>query len=278
LKPDLSTTLFKPREAIRSPRAGFGGGLNPSLLRYPQAGAEIDYYLPSEPSGDITMEIMDSSGKVVRTISSAAGGRREGGAAGGGGGDEEGGGFAMRTAPARLEKTSGMHRFTWDLRYPGPWMSAARPEGPNGPAAVPGKYTVKLTVGSWTATQPLTLIEDPRITKSGLTEAALRDQFEHNLRVRELVSDVNKLVARVRAAQRNASGAQRDKLNEFASHLITPAIRYSQPELQTQITYLYSETTATDQRVGGDAKERYEVLRKELDGRIAEANQILGGR
>ena len=64
----------------------------------------------------------------------------------------------------------GMHRFTWDLRYPGPWQSAARPEGPNGPAAVPGKYSVRLTVGSWTATQPLHLIEDPRIAKDGVTD------------------------------------------------------------------------------------------------------------
>ena len=26
-----------------------------------------------------------------------------------------------------------MHRFTWDLRYPGAWASATRPESPNGP-------------------------------------------------------------------------------------------------------------------------------------------------
>jgi len=46
--------------------------------------------------------------------------------------------------------------------------------------------------------------------------------------------------------------------------------------LQTQITYLYSLTTATDQKIGRDAVERYEVLRKELDSRIAELNRILG--
>jgi hypothetical protein len=62
----------------------------------------------------------------------------------------------------------------------------------------------------------------------------------------------------------------------LASHLITPSIRYSQPELQTHITYLYSLTTATDQKIGKDAVERYGVLRKELDGRIAELNKIVG--
>ena len=64
----------------------------------------------------------------------------------------------------------------------------------------------------------------------------------------------------------------------LASHLITPSIRYSQPELQTHITYLYSETTATDQKIGRDTIERYEALRKELDARIAELNRILGSQ
>ncbi len=64
-----------------------------------------------------------------------------------------------------------MHRFTWDLRYPGPWQSAARPDGADGPMAVPGRYSVRLTVGSYTSTQPLTIIEDPRITNDGITTA-----------------------------------------------------------------------------------------------------------
>lgn len=66
------------------------------------------------------------------------------------------------------------------------------------------------------------------------------------------------------------------KLNDLASHLITPPVRYSKPELQTYITYLYSMTTSTDQKVGRDAFERYVTLRNELDSRIAELNKILG--
>jgi hypothetical protein len=147
--------------------------------------------------------------------------------------------------------------------------------------AVPGKYSVRLTAGSVTSTQPLVVVEDPRVTKSGITTADLRQQFEHNIRVRDLVSEVNRAVARVRAAQTGlrgdpASAGTLTKLNDLASRLITPSIRYSKPELQTHITYLYSLTTAADQRVGRDAVERYNVLRKELDTRIAELNQILG--
>lgn len=271
--------LFAPREAIRTVgRGGFGRG---GGIQYPAAGAAIDYYLPSAPAGEITLEILDAGGHVVRKFSSAAAAAPERPVeADAAGGDEEGGGFRMRSGPTRIEKTAGFHRFTWDLRYPGPWQSAARPEGAGGPAAVPGKYSARLTVGSWTSTQPFTLVEDPRISKDGVTTADLQEQFDHNMRVLQLVSDVNKLVARVRAAQARmrtgGSGEASVKVNELASHLITPSIRYSKPELQTHVTYLYSLTSATDQKIGRDAIERYQVLRQEANKRMAEADQILG--
>jgi photosystem II stability/assembly factor-like uncharacterized protein len=285
--------LFTPRDAVRSAgRGGFGRG---SSLQYPQAGAMLDYYLASAPAGDISMEILDAGGKVVRRYSSVevpgGGGRGRGGQAaaadeegGGGGGDEEGGGGGGRGrgGPTRLEKSPGMHRFTWDLRTFGPWMSATRPEGPNGPMMPPGKYQVKLTVGSWTSTQPFNVIEDPRVAKDGVTVSDLREQYEHNIRVRDLVSETNKIVARVRASQASLKGSlgveaeQLAKVNEVASHLITPAIRYSQPELQTHVTYLYGENNNTDQKVGHDAMERYLELKKELEQRNAELIKILG--
>src|SRR5438876_2354721 len=139
-----------------------------------------------------------------------------------------------------------------------------------------------MAAASWSATQPLTVVEDPRVSKDSVTIMDLREQYDHNIRVRDLVSDANKVVARMRAAQakmRDAAGGAGDtltKLNELASHLITPSIRYSKPELLTQITYLYSLTNSTDQKVGRDAVERYEALRKELDDKVAELNRILG--
>ncbi len=272
--------LFKPREAVRT--IGRGGSGRGGGIQYPAAGATIDYYLSSAPAGEITLEILDSKGSLVRKFSSAAPATPErptqieempS--------EDEGGGFRMRGGPTRLEKSAGLHRFTWDLRYPGSWQSAERPEGPGGPSAVPGKYSARLTVGSWTSTQAFTVIEDPRVTKDGVTTADLQEQFDHNMRVRDLVSDVNKLAARIRAAQAKLragpdSEGRLSKVNELASHLFTPPIRYSKPELVTHITYLYSLTSATDQKIGRDAIERYQVLRQELDKRIAEADQILG--
>ncbi len=266
--------LFAPVEAVRTPARGGGRGAG---IQYPLPGAMIDYYLAKPADGEVTLEIVDGAGKTIRRFTSAA----EAGAperpapdAEAASGDEEGG-FRVRTGPTRLEKTAGMHRFTWDLRYPGPWQSNARPEGPNGPMAVPGRYSVRFTAGKYSATKPLVVVEDPRVTQDGVTAADLREQCEHNIRVRDMVTDVNKAVARLRAAQAG-SAEMRAKLADLAAQLITPPIRYSKPGLQTHITYLYSLTTATDQKIGRDAVERYTVLRKELDQRLAELDRILG--
>jgi len=267
--------LFKSHEAIRT--SGRGGGRG-SGLQYPPSGAAIDYYLAAGATGDLTLEILDAAGKAVLKFSSSAPAGQQPAAQPPA--DEEQAPSRQRGGGAvRLDKSAGMHRFTWDLRYPGPWQSAARPEGPNGPMAVPGVYSVRLTSGTWSSTQPLTIVEDPRVLKDGVTLADLREQFEHNMRVRDLVSDVNKTVARLQAALRGVpavSAEAQARLRELSKRLVTPSVRYSKPELQTQITYLYGMTNGADQKIGRDAIERYGVLRKELNQRIAELDKILG--
>jgi hypothetical protein len=229
------------------------------------------------------MEVLDNSGAVLRRFTSTGGPAPERGGfsedappmeEGEGGGGGRGG----RGGPTRLEKSAGMHRFTWDLRYPGPWQSASRPEGPNGAMAAPDEFSVRLTVGSVTETRPLRIMEDPRVTADGVTTADLREQFEHNMKVRDLVSDVNKTVAKLRGAQIQFKNNDSilPRLNELSSHLVTPIVRYSKPELQTHITYLYQMTNATDQKIGLDAVERLKELRKELDERMTELDKIIG--
>ena len=85
-------------------------------------------------------------------------------------------------------------------------MSATRPEGPNGPEAVPGKYSVRLTAGAYTATQPLSLVEDPRIYADGVTLAICESSSITTLPCANLVSDMNKTLARLRAARTGATG------------------------------------------------------------------------
>ena len=273
---EAAALLFKPREAIRTPnRNAFGMGRTSAAPQYPPSGAVLNYYLPNAADQEIAVEIVDNSDHVIRRLTATKAPERSGGEADSG--DDEDGPRA-RSIPVVLGKTPGMHRFTWDLRYAGPWQSEGRPEGPNGPVAVPGNYKVRLIVGSAVSTQPLTIIEDPRVTASGVTQADLKEQLEHNLKVRDMVSDVNRAVARIRQAREKiaSQNEKSERLNTLASHLITPSIRYSKPELQTHITYLYGMTNNTDQKVGKDAIDRYSVLRKELAQRLAELTEILG--
>src|SRR6185436_5297648 len=131
-------------------------------------------------------------------------------------------------------------------------------------------------------TEKLNVLIDPRVAEDGVTVADLQEQYEHNLRMREMVTQVNQLVARVRESQtklRNAATADNDmvaKVNAIASKLLTEPVRYSKPGLQAHITYLASMTANVDQKIGRDAIDRYNVLKKELDALRAEVDRVLG--
>jgi hypothetical protein len=278
--------LFAPREAVRYRYAGFGGVESsrsaPGDPQFPPVGAAIDYFLtPELASGaePLTLEVLDASDAVVRSFSSAGAGETRQAP------DEPGmrAPQMVRVGTPRLPKEPGLNRFYWDLTAPGPWAADARQSGRNGPLVVPGGYTLRLTVGGWQAEVPLTIAPDPRIVKDGVTVAVMQEQFAHNVRTRDLVSDVNRLVARVDEARQRldgASGAAADtlaRLNTIRAKLVTPAIRYSRPELQDHIRYLYGMTTAADQKIGRDAVERYRQLRAVLDALERDTSALIGG-
>ena len=282
-----NANLFKPRDAYRFRySAGFGGvestRLNPADPQYPPAGAMIDYWLPNGLSGEVTLEVLDGTNTVIRRFSSEGAGERQQP-------PEQPGMRApemVTVGTPRLPKTTGLNRFTWDLTLAPPVDPARQGggggRGGNGPVVVPGNYTLRLAAGGKTTTQPLVIRADPRIQKDGVTLADMREQFNHNIRVRDMVTEVNTLVANIESARqrlRSASGAAADtlrKLDDLRAKLVTPPVRYSKPELQAHIQYLYSLTTQADQKIGRDAVDRLKVLRAELDARQAEAKALLG--
>jgi hypothetical protein len=48
-------------------------------------------------------------------------------------------------------------------------------------------------------------------------------------------------------------------------------VRYNKPGRQAHIQYLASMTSSVDQKIGRDALERYQVMKRELDALKAEA-------
>jgi hypothetical protein len=165
-----------------------------------------------------------------------------------------------------------MNRLTWDFN------NAA------GLMLPPGTYRVKMTAGGWSDAQPLVLTIDPRLAADNITAADLREQYEHNVRMRDMVAEVGKVANRVRQARtRLRSGGNADSLSKVDALAATlfgadEGVRYGRPGLQTQITYLAGMTARVDQRIGHDAVERYQTLRKELDALEARVAQVLGAQ
>ncbi|MBM4195122.1 MAG: glycosyl hydrolase, partial [Gemmatimonadetes bacterium] len=85
--------LFSPPNAMRS-----------------TAGANFAYWL-KKPASRVTIDVLDSASKVIRSFGPPDPAANA--AAGGGGGGGRGGGFTM-PAPNQV----GLNRYTWDLRYP----------------------------------------------------------------------------------------------------------------------------------------------------------------
>jgi photosystem II stability/assembly factor-like uncharacterized protein len=144
----------------------------------PPDGAMIDYFLNSDSSSPVTLDISDDQGQPVRQFSSADKPESVN--------ENE---INIPTywirPPQILSAKRGMHRFLWDLHYPVPDpvqrefpISAIyrdTPRHPLGPSALPGRYTVKLTANGKTYSQPLTIKMDPRVKTSS---EDLRAQFD----------------------------------------------------------------------------------------------------
>jgi photosystem II stability/assembly factor-like uncharacterized protein len=175
--------LFAPQEAIR-----LRWNRNPDTPLPPEVpagknppdGAIIDYYLASTPAKPVTLEIFDEQNHLVRR-------------------------YASTDKPEPMEKIAaahpipmywvrptqilsaetGMHRFVWDMHYAAPDSLGREfpisaivhdtPKYPLGAWALPGNYTVKLTIDGKSYSQSLVVKMDPRIKTSA---ADLRKQFE----------------------------------------------------------------------------------------------------
>ena len=161
--------LFKPQTALR-----VRFSLNPDTPlppdepagENPPDGAMIDYSLPKDAVGPVTIEIKDSKGGSVRKYSSND--------------------APQKYDPKKLRipeywirplqsvsTKAGMHRFLWDMHYdPVPDVEPEYPiaaiYGKTAPAATspwvaPGDYTVVLTVDGKSFSQPITVQMDPRV-------------------------------------------------------------------------------------------------------------------
>jgi hypothetical protein len=241
--PQQEAHLFTPAATSHTVFRGSFFRPQGNVGKNPPAGAVIDYWLktslkksdkkdasgasaearPKEDAGKgegekkdepakITLEILDSSGKVIRKFP-----KKEESA-----GDEENGGEHDHTAE-NLPADAGLNRFVWDLRYEGATKVPRAPlwgGSTEGPVALPGTYQVRLTVLGKSYTAPLEIRADPRLK---ITQDDLAKQFELLLKIRDKVTETDDAIIQIRDVREQVNAENKRLKNDPRENPIADA-------------------------------------------------------
>src|SRR5262249_26161095 len=208
----------------------------------PPNGAVIDYALGADASGPVKLEIVQASGRAIRSYSSDDPVLDPDPAVDPVAYDR----LCQKTPSAadcglplywpapqqRLFTRAGLHRFTWDMRYQpigdNPRTGEVEATGavphrsehtPVAPWAPPGRYTVRLIVAGKPHPQPLTLRLDPRVKTpaAGLAQLAALSREMY-----DLAAGAHAAHVQARAMADSATGARRAQLDSLAPALQSP--------------------------------------------------------
>ena len=220
--------LFEPADPMR----GLGG-------------AVFDYYL-ADAAESVRIEVLDGAAETVRSFERVAAEEEEEDAEA----EEEARrpaarfGFGGGRGP-RPSARAGAHRFRWDLRYPawtdfeGRIMWAARPMGP---MAVPGAYTVRLTVDDG---EPMERRFEVRLNPNlaGVTVADLQERFDLAIQIRDRVSEANDAVIRIR----DIEGQVADRLEQTDNAEVEQQAEFATDNLNVVEAEIYQVKNQSNQ-------------------------------
>jgi photosystem II stability/assembly factor-like uncharacterized protein len=162
----------------------------------PPAGAIINYFLKTAAKEEVTLDILDAQGKLVRHLSSKE--KKQN--------DQPPEWPDQVETPRVIPAAEGMNRFAWDLHYDDPIQTPGAfyyGEGPRGPLALPGDYQLRLTVGGKVQTAPLRLEIDPRIKDA---EPAMPKQFELSAKVVGRIGELHQAINEIRSVKTQIEG------------------------------------------------------------------------
>lgn len=269
--------------------SSFGGGR--AVGENPAAGAVLAYWLGSEPEGELTLEIVDEQGQVLRFLSSEkdepqapSPWRR----------------FMSGPQPSRkLATDKGLNRYVWDLRLGDAtlvedsvlWGSA------RGPKVPPGNYEARLTLGETTLSTSFEVLGDPRLST---TDEAYAEQYALAKKVWQALSESHKMLETARdvrlqihdLARRLQTMAEDETLAataeqcEEALSAIEERIYQSRaessqdvlnfpPQLDNQLLALLGVVSGGNAAPTAGSIQRYEDLRTELDAVQADFEKVL---
>jgi hypothetical protein len=170
----------------------------------PPAGAIIDYVLPKGAQGEVTLDILDAEGRLVRHLSSTKTDKQ----------------VQPQEWPDQIitsgliSAEAGMNRVVWDLRMNDPVQIPGafyEDQAPRGAIVPPGTYQVRLTAAGQVRTAALTVFADPRTSGNAAAIAA-----KTALAV-ATVSDIDALhraVNEIRAAEATRADPRLSRLEE----------------------------------------------------------------
>lgn len=222
--------LYQPADAFNDQRQGVRGA-----DRWPEnrpQGAFIHYWLAADASGEVTLELLEEDGDVIRTFTSDSAKAAEGGG---------------EPIPAG----AGMHRLIWDLRYP----DANKPDDVihrgdvDGYRAPPGSYQVQLTANGTTQTRSFQVLLSPRLEREGVTRQDLVEQATLAAEVQDTLNTIYDALRDIRFIRE-----QTEAVVERARYLgqQTAQLEESARRLQETLTALEQDLYQTKYRASQD--------------------------
>lgn len=183
--------LYAPTVAQRVPLFRADDAASRKMGTNPHRGLVLQYVLRDEPAKDTEakIEIFDATGAVIRTYTREPAEGAE---------DEDRDEPQLEEDLRQVPLEKGGNVFAWDLshppatRFPGLILWN---DGLEGPVALPGKYSAKLTVGNWSGTVPFEIAPDPRTKASAADLAA---QFELVRGIRDQLTRMHSEIGRLR--------------------------------------------------------------------------------
>ena len=219
--------LVPPRPAVRLHAAPFQGSPEPKdepMAENPRAGAVIDYFVKSDVPSPLTIEILNAAGTTMRRYASDD--KRE---------TPDPQKIVVTSdwvpAPAPPPAAAGLHRFVWDLRatLPEALVSSSGFRRESGLLVPPGAYTVRLSAGGRSVTQPLAVVRDPRL-RSSVADGDLARAYHaaHEVQgmrvpVAEALHQADTLSKKIAAIRDTAPDAVRGAIDAFAKTILTVA-------------------------------------------------------
>ena len=226
----------------------------------PPAGAVIDYFLKAKPQPDeeITLEVLDAGGKVLREYSNHKKEKFE----------QPAEWPDRETPPELLPDAVGMNRFVWDLRVEDPVQIPGAfyaDEGPKGPVVNPGAYMVRMTTRNGAQSVPLEVVLDPRL-KDAVTADDIAAHWDLVKKTAEDIEALHRAVNEMRASRtalekvRQRTGPPRALLDAAArfDRMMTP--------IEEQLLQVNMKASEDNLRYPNRLNEQYDTFIATVDG------------